>query len=195
MILPELQFHFKGAERADSIVTNPHKWLFTPFDLSVLYVKDLDLLKHTFSLVPGISESYRNRNESDGLWNSTRTAFSLAEIMVRDALFRSGRFDFTYPRTYSSWQIFSKIGLKNPKIGKFLRRYRLLLVCFRACPKNVDDLDALNEKIMNEINASGEAYLSHTKLNEKFTIAFVRRQHQSRRKTFEKSLGFAERKM
>ncbi|MGI8495504.1 MAG: pyridoxal phosphate-dependent decarboxylase family protein, partial [Pyrinomonadaceae bacterium] len=45
MIVPELQFHFKGAERADSIVTNPHKWLFTPFDLSVLYVKDLDLLK------------------------------------------------------------------------------------------------------------------------------------------------------
>jgi aromatic-L-amino-acid/L-tryptophan decarboxylase len=34
-----------------SIVTNPHKWLFTPFDLSVLYVKDLHLLKQTFTLV------------------------------------------------------------------------------------------------------------------------------------------------
>ena len=44
------------------------------------------------------------------------------------------------------------------------------LCCFRACPKNVGDLDALNEKIMNEINASGEAYLSHTKLNGKFTL-------------------------
>jgi aromatic-L-amino-acid decarboxylase len=44
------------------------------------------------------------------------------------------------------------------------------LVCFRACPKNVDDLDALNEKIMNEINASGEAYLSHTKLDGKYTL-------------------------
>jgi aromatic-L-amino-acid/L-tryptophan decarboxylase len=50
-IVPELQYYFKGWERADSIVTNPHKWLFTPFDLSVLYVKDLDLLKQTFSLV------------------------------------------------------------------------------------------------------------------------------------------------
>ena len=39
-------------KRADSIVTNPHKWLFTPFDLSVLYVRDLDLQKKTFSLVP-----------------------------------------------------------------------------------------------------------------------------------------------
>ncbi len=44
------------------------------------------------------------------------------------------------------------------------------LCCFRATPKNVDDLDALNEKIMNEINASGEAYLSHTKLGGKFTL-------------------------
>lgn len=44
------------------------------------------------------------------------------------------------------------------------------LVCFRACPKNVADLNALNEKIMNEINASGEAYLSHTKLNGEFTL-------------------------
>jgi len=44
------------------------------------------------------------------------------------------------------------------------------LVCFRACPSGVADLDALNEKIMNDINASGEAYLSHTKLDGKFTL-------------------------
>lgn len=44
------------------------------------------------------------------------------------------------------------------------------LVCFRACPKGVDDLDALNERIMNEINASGEAYLSPTKLHGKTVL-------------------------
>jgi aromatic-L-amino-acid decarboxylase len=44
------------------------------------------------------------------------------------------------------------------------------LVCFRACPAGVGDLDALNEQIMNEINASGQAYLSHTKLNGIFTL-------------------------
>ena len=44
------------------------------------------------------------------------------------------------------------------------------LVCFRACPAGVDDLNALNERIMNEINTSGDAYLSHTKLNGKFTL-------------------------
>ncbi len=44
------------------------------------------------------------------------------------------------------------------------------LVCFRACPDGTADIDALNERIMNEVNASGEAYLSHTKLNGNFTL-------------------------
>ena len=44
------------------------------------------------------------------------------------------------------------------------------LVCFRACPAGAEDLNALNEKIMNEINASGDAYLSHTKLDGKYTL-------------------------
>ena len=41
-IVPEFRHYFKGWERADSIVVNPHKWLFTPFDLSVLYCRDMD---------------------------------------------------------------------------------------------------------------------------------------------------------
>jgi len=47
-IVPELQICLKGVEFADSLVTNPHKWLFTPFDISVLYVKDMQLLKQPF---------------------------------------------------------------------------------------------------------------------------------------------------
>ena len=44
------------------------------------------------------------------------------------------------------------------------------LVCFRAHPKNVENLDNLNEQIMNAVNESGEAYISHTKLNGKYTL-------------------------
>jgi aromatic-L-amino-acid decarboxylase len=44
------------------------------------------------------------------------------------------------------------------------------LVCFRASPEGAADLDDLNEKLMNAVNASGKAYLSHTKLNGKFTL-------------------------
>src|SRR6476620_7781029 len=51
-VVPELRHILAGCERADSIVVNPHKWLFTPFDLSVLYCRHLDLLRRAFSLVP-----------------------------------------------------------------------------------------------------------------------------------------------
>ena len=48
-VVPELRHILAGCERADSLVTNPHKWLFTPFDLSVLYCRHMDLLKRAFS--------------------------------------------------------------------------------------------------------------------------------------------------
>jgi len=51
-VVPELRHILKGCERADSLAVNPHKWLFTPFDLSVLYCRHLDLLRRAFSLVP-----------------------------------------------------------------------------------------------------------------------------------------------
>src|ERR1700687_2143702 len=52
-VVPEFRYLVDGCERADSIVTNPHKWLFTPFDLSVLYCRHMDLLRRAFSLVAG----------------------------------------------------------------------------------------------------------------------------------------------
>src|SRR5437899_1808047 len=51
-IVPEMRHILDGCERADSLVLNPHKWLFTPFDLSVLYCLHMDLLRRAFSLVP-----------------------------------------------------------------------------------------------------------------------------------------------
>src|SRR6188474_727814 len=51
-VVPEMQHVLDGCARADSVVLNPHKWLFTPFDLSVLYCRHLDLLRAAFSLTP-----------------------------------------------------------------------------------------------------------------------------------------------
>jgi aromatic-L-amino-acid decarboxylase len=67
-IVPELRHILAGCERADSVVVNPHKWLFTPFDLSVLYCRHMDLLRRAFSLVPEYlrtPEQERVRNGSD----------------------------------------------------------------------------------------------------------------------------------
>ena len=66
-MLPEKRDLFNGWERADSIVVNPHKWLFTPFDLSVLYCRDLGVLKNAFSLVPEYLKTSEESTVKNGM--------------------------------------------------------------------------------------------------------------------------------
>ena len=169
MIVPELQFHFKGAQFADSIVTNPHKWLFTPFDLSVLYVKDLDLLKKTFSLVAEylkVAETVTNQMDYGvqlgRRFRSLKLWFVL-RYFGREGLIARIREHVRLANLFKSW-------VEESEDFELLAPVPFALVCFRAAPPNVEDLDAFNENLMNEINASGEAYLSHTKLNGKFAL-------------------------
>ena len=169
MILPELQHHIKGIEKVDTIVTNPHKWFFTPFDLSVLYVKDLDLLKQTFSLIAEylkVSESVTNQMDYGIQLGRRFRSLKLWFVMRyfgKEGLQTRIREHIRLTKLFASW-------VEESENFELMADVPFALVCFRACPKNIADLDKLNEKIMNEINASGEAYLSHTILNGKFTI-------------------------
>jgi aromatic-L-amino-acid decarboxylase len=168
-IVPEFQAYFKGWERADSIVTNPHKWLFTPFDLSVLYVRDLDLLKQTFSLVAEylkVAETVTNQMDYGIQLGRRFRSLKLWFVMRyfgQQGLIERLREHCRLTRLFASW-------VDDSPDFEMLAPVPFALACFRACPQKAQDLDALNEKIMNEINASGEAYLSHTKLNGKFTL-------------------------
>jgi aromatic-L-amino-acid decarboxylase len=168
-IVPEFQKYFKGMNRADSIVTNPHKWLFTPFDLSVLFVKDLDLLKKTFALVPEYLKTNElvNNQMDYGIqlgrrFRSLKFWFIL-RYFGQEGLQERIREHCRLARLFESW-------VEESENLEMLAPVPFALVCFRACPKKVDDLDVFNENLMNRINASGEAYLSHTKLNGKFTL-------------------------
>jgi len=170
-IIPEFQAYFNGCERADSIVVNPHKWLFTPFDLSVLYCKDLDMLKKAFSLVPEYLKTSDQETVKNGMdygiqlgrrFRSLKLWFVM-RYFGREGLIERIREHCRLARLFASW-------IEESEDFELLAPVPFALICFRARPKNVTDLDAFNEKIMNEINASGEAYLSHTKLNGKFTL-------------------------
>ncbi len=168
-IVPEFQHYFRGMERADSIVTNPHKWLFTPFDLSVLYVRDLDLLKQTFSLVAEylkVSETVTNQMDYGIQLGRRFRSLKLWFVMRyfgQEGLIARLREHCRLARLFANW-------VDDSPDFEMLAPVPFALCCFRAAPKTTEDLDALNEKIMNDINASGEAYLSHTKLNGKFTL-------------------------
>lgn len=170
-ILPEKREYFAGWERADSIVTNPHKWLFTPFDLSVLYCRDLEILKQAFSLVP----EYLKTNDESTVKNGMDYGIQLGRRFRALKLWfvmryfgREGLIDrisehCRLAEMFASW-------VEDSPDFEMLAPVPFALVCFRACPDGTADLDALNERIMNEVNASGEAYLSHTKLNGNFTL-------------------------
>jgi aromatic-L-amino-acid decarboxylase len=171
MIVPELRFHFRGAERADSIVVNPHKWLFTPFDLSALYVKDPELLKQTFSLVPEylkVTETVTNQMDY-GIQLGRRFRSLKLWFVIRyfgqKGLIERIRKHVRLAGLFKSW-------VDESSRFETLAPAPFALVCFRAAPAGFaeDELNALNEKLMNEINASGAAYLSHTKLNGKFAL-------------------------
>lgn len=170
-IMPEYRDLFKGWERADSIVVNPHKWLFTPFDLSVLYCKDLNELKEAFTLVAEYLKTSEQSNVKNGMdygiqlgrrFRSLKLWFVIRYFGVEGMRARL-REHCRLARIFASW-------VEESPDFEMMAPIPFALVCFRACPNDVDDLDALNERIMNEINASGEAYLSHTKLDGNFTL-------------------------
>jgi aromatic-L-amino-acid/L-tryptophan decarboxylase len=172
-VVPEFRRILAGCERADSIVTNPHKWLFTPFDLSVLYCRHMDLLKRAFSLVPEYlrtPEQEKVRSGSDYGIQLGRRFRALKLWMVMRYFGHEGlaariREHCRVARLFASW-------VDESPDWELLAPVPLALVCFRARPEDVapEELDALNEAIMHRVNASGRALLSHTRLNDKLTL-------------------------
>jgi aromatic-L-amino-acid decarboxylase len=179
LLLPEMRELMRGCERADSFVTNPHKWLFTPFDLSVLYSRRMDILRRAFSLVPEYlrtSEPESVRNGMDyGIQLGRRFRALKLWMILRyfghDGLAARLREHCRLARLFAAW-------VEESDDWELLAPVPFSLVCFRACPAAEDKtpqarasrLDAFNETLMNNINQGGAAYLSHTRLNDCFTL-------------------------
>ncbi|HEY4426308.1 MAG TPA: pyridoxal-dependent decarboxylase [Pyrinomonadaceae bacterium] len=169
-VVPELRHILAGCERADSLVTNPHKWLFTPFDLSVLYCRHMDLLKRAFSLVPEYlrtPEQEKVRSGSDYGIQLGRRFRALKLWMVMRYFGQEGlaariREHCRLARLFASW-------VDESTDWELMAPVPLGLVCFRAS-QGAADPDSFNESIMHGVNASGRALLSHTRLNDKLTL-------------------------
>jgi len=178
-VVPELQHILDGCERADSLVTNPHKWLFTPFDLSVLFCRQMDLLRRAFSLVPEYlrtPEQDKVRSGSDyGVQLGRRFRALKLWMIIRyfghEGLAERIREHCRLAQLFASW-------VEESPDWELMAPVPFALVCFRAGLPAEDEanegrakrLDALNEAIMHGVNATGKAFLSHTKLNEKLAL-------------------------
>jgi len=127
------------------------------------------LLKRAFSLVPEYlktNETVTNQmNYGIQLGRRFRSLklWFVIRYFGREGLIERIREHCRLARTFASW-------IEKSEDWELLAPVPFALVCFRVCSKNVKDLNALNEKLMNAVNESGEAYISHTKLNDKFTL-------------------------
>jgi aromatic-L-amino-acid/L-tryptophan decarboxylase len=165
MVCPEFRWAWEGIECADSVVVNPHKWLFTPVDCSALWTRRPDELHAAMTLVP---EYLRTRDEDalnlseygpalgrrfrslklwavlrcygrSGLQERIREAVRLAELFGR------------WVREEDGWEVVA------PR--------HFSVVCFRR-----DGSDEENEALLARVNASGEAFLSHARLDDRYVL-------------------------
>jgi aromatic-L-amino-acid decarboxylase len=175
-MLPSNRTHFAGWERADSIVVNPHKWLFVPFDLSAFYCRRMDVVRQTFSLVP---EFLRTQEGARGVRNLMDTGIQLGRrfralklwMVLRH--FGAERIRETMAHHMRLATMFASWVDAHPDFERSAP-VPFSVVCFRARPRGATmspgQLDALNERLLEAVNRSGEVFLSHTRLSDQIVL-------------------------
>lgn len=173
-LLPDRRAPFAGWEQADSIVINPHKWLFTPVDCSLLLTRRPEVLREALSLVP----EYLRTTDRPVVHDFNEYQPQLGRR------FRALKMWFLM-RYFGLSGLRSRIAEHLELAARFARwvdaephAERLApvpfaTVCFRWRPPGMGDeadLDDLNERLMQRLNATGEVFLSHTRLGGRFVL-------------------------
>jgi aromatic-L-amino-acid decarboxylase len=173
-IVPEYRHVLSGVENADSMVVNPHKWLFVPIDCSAFFTRKPGMLKQAFSLVAEYLRTPEDREVENlmdyGLQLGRRfRALKLWFVMRyfgRQGLIRRIRNHISLTKSMAGW-------IENHSDFQLMAPVPFSTICFRACPpgiKDENDLDRLNERLLNAVNDSRRIYLSHTKLRGRFVL-------------------------
>ena len=173
-MVPGFEWILRGAEHADSLVVNPHKWLFTPFDLSVLYCRHMDVLRAAFALTP----EYLQTIETAPVRNLMDTGIQLGR-----------RF-----RALKLWMVLRHFGANGlrARLAEHIRLAQLFaswidrapqferlapvpfsVVCFRALPSpnpSDEEADEFNQRLVDSVNGTGEIFISHTRLAGRYAI-------------------------
>ncbi|MGK7313288.1 MAG: pyridoxal phosphate-dependent decarboxylase family protein [Candidatus Longimicrobiales bacterium M2_2A_002] len=172
-VVPELRHVLDGVDRADSVVVNPHKWMFVPIDCSAAWTRHPDVLRQAFSLTP----EYLKTGET-GVTNLMDYGVSLGRRFRALKLWfviryfgRSGIIDAIrehqrLARVFAEW-------IDDDPDFEILAPVTFSVVAFRFHPSGEDDearLDAMNAELLDRVNASGEVFLSHTRVDGRYAI-------------------------
>jgi aromatic-L-amino-acid/L-tryptophan decarboxylase len=181
-LVPERRGPFAGWERADSLVVNPHKWLFTPLDASLLLSPRMESVRAAFSLVP---EYLRTLDQERPVHDFTEYQPQLGRRMRALKLWIQLRYfglEGLRRRIDAHCRLAAELAAAvdaNPDFER-LAPAPFSTVCLRWRPAVLagreDEpqvrvrLDAANERLMAAVNATGEVFLSHTRLHDRFAI-------------------------
>jgi aromatic-L-amino-acid decarboxylase len=163
-VCPELRWSQAGVERADSLVVNAHKWLYTPMDCSLLWSRRPEDLRRAFSLVP---EYLRTSDEVDSLSDygpalgrrfRSLKLWAVLRCYGREGLQTRVREAVRLAEKFEQWV------KEEPGWEVCAPRY-FSLVCFRRAVS-----DEENEAIVERVNRSGELFLSHTRLDGRYVL-------------------------
>ena len=163
-VCPELRDRFAGWERADSIVVNPHKWLGVPTDCSTLWTRRPDRFRDAFSLVPEylrVAEEVASLSEYTQVLGRRFRALKLWAVLrcygrsglqeqIREHVRLAGLFE-DLVRGEEGWDVVAPRPFS--------------VVCFRR-----EGSDDDNERILERVNASGEVFISHTRLDGRYVL-------------------------
>jgi aromatic-L-amino-acid/L-tryptophan decarboxylase len=171
-IIPEFRWMLDGVELADSLVVNPHKWMFVPMDLSVLFLRDESIVRRAFSLVP----EYLTTPETGAVnymdyglqlgrrFRALKLWFVLRHFGAEGIRNRLRR-HIALAQEFASW-------VRAEPDWEVMAPHPLSVVCFRYAPPSADEaaLEKLNAEILHAVNATGEVFLSHTKIDGRYAI-------------------------
>jgi aromatic-L-amino-acid decarboxylase len=171
-LLPEMRWMLEGAEHMDSFVFNPHKWLFTNFDCSAYFVEDPAALVRTFEIHPEYLKTEIDaqvKNFRDwGIQLGRRFRALKLWFVIRsygvEGLKAILREHIRLAQLFKSWVE------EHPKF-EIMAPVPFSLVCFRLNDGREEKaLDSLNKKLLENINATGKVFLTHTSLRGRFVL-------------------------
>jgi aromatic-L-amino-acid decarboxylase len=165
MVCPELRWAFAGVERADSLVVNAHKWMFTPMDCSLLWTSRPDEFRDAFSLVP---EFLRTTDEGElnlseygpalGRRFRSLKLWAVLRCFGREGLQAKIREHVRLAELFESW-------VRDEPGWELCAPPQFSLICFRR-----EGSDEENEALLERVNAGGEMFISHTRLNGRYVL-------------------------
>ncbi|MBA2502504.1 MAG: amino acid decarboxylase [Pyrinomonadaceae bacterium] len=167
-LLPEGRWAMEGVGEADSIVVNPHKWLFVPLDFSALYTRRPDLLRRIFALTPeylrGDASAHEENYMDYGIQLGRRfralKAWMVFRTFGREGLAARIREHCRLARLFASW-------VEAEDNFRLLAPVTMGVVCFQAMPNSQHETTLANEfnaALVERINRTGKVYLTRTEL-------------------------------